>query len=388
MTPFSYWIATALLAATLPQATPDPRPQLQIGVRTYPADGSLGGWTLGTMDESVPGRTWVDLAACAFGGGDPNAPPLRPSAIVWQYTGHIVEHTESAYIVEVAVRRMDGTAAEASPKALSLNLGEPVVLDEVPAQSGCRMGSARLEVRVVLAGAPRPKGAGDRGRGLSASSVGTGGAGGRGREGANATSVGSGAGVGASLGGGASGAGAGGIRAIGSPDAAALIARLLRIPDRVDNTTVDSADRASAQGRVNLQALPAASYDAELWLIQQRQGVVVQTLEQIGHIDADGLVREFPAVVVPSTQGPLSVVVAINLRPMLTTEGLKVLRVALMRMADRGLHSIGFSNKTLPMPGADDVVAFELPEGWAGQDLGAMDSLSIRIRITPVKAPQ
>ena len=388
MAPFLSWIATALLATTPQQSAAEPPAQLEITLRTYRVDGSLGSSAEGTIAEKAPNRTWVDLTTCATGVGiDPRSGFLPPSAIVWQSTGRIVEHTGREYVVEISVRRMDATASESAPKTMTLNLGVPVVLDEVSGQGGCGVRSARLEVSVASALETRV-GAGGGGRSASGA--------GRGRAGASdGSSVGSGAvagGGGTSVsvlstaaGPGGSAGGAGSVSTLGRPGSA-LIGRFIYIPPHVDNVLIDRTVGSSSSHRVNLNALGTAAYDAEVWLIQRRQGVEIETLKQTGHVNAEGLVREFPAVIVPSSGGPLNVVVAINLRPMVTADGLMVLRFAFARVVDQG-RGLGFSTKTLPMPAADDVLAFELPGMWTRLDEGVEDLLSIQVRITPVKGP-
>jgi hypothetical protein len=345
------------------------------------------------------------MTACMVGVGiAPNSPPLRPAAIVWQYTGHIVEHTGSTYVVEVSVRRMDGTAGEASPKLMSLNLGEPIVLDEVPAQSGCRLGSARLEARVVLPGAPRlPRGGG--GGGASASGFGTarsaaggggrgvggvGGAGGGG--GVSATSRPSGSAGGGGVGAGGGGAGAGGLRVSasgGGGGGATTAAALVRTAAVGDTAVVDlggSGTSLAGAGsvRTQLRPIPAASYDVELWLVHTTTEGPQDTWHLSGHLDPLGQVIEFPPVAVDTTPGIATVSVAAMLRPMITADGLTVLRATIARVLSGGA-GFGLTDKVIPMPGPADVVSFEMPSHGFSSD--PIVQFSLRVRVTPGRTP-
>jgi hypothetical protein len=387
MTPL-IWIAAALLSTPPQQSTADPPVQLEITLRTYRADGSSAGSAEGSMARGVSNRTWVDFATCATGVGvNPRLGQLPASAIVWQYTGRIVEHTGNEYVVEVAVRRIDSAAIEPSPRSMTLKLGDPVVLDEVAAQSGCGVRSARLDVSVARAIDAR---VGVGGGGRSASGVGTSraGAGGSGR----AAGTGGGGGDVSNLGRRdvASTSGGGGIfglaatnsrNGVGVTTAAALVRTAAASDSAVVDLTGTGVSAASAGSvRTLLRSIPAASYDVEVWLVHTTAAGPQDTWHLSGHLDPLGQVIEFPPVAADTTLGIATVSVAAMLRPMITADGLTVLRATIARVLSIG-QGFGVSDKVIPMPGPADVVSFEMPSHAGSSD--PIVQFSLRVRITP-----
>jgi hypothetical protein len=386
MTPL-IWIVTALWGTALVQSATDPPVQLEVAVRSYHADGSPRAYALGTPNESAPSYVWVDMTACSVGSGIFRS--SSPSAITWQYVGRIVEHRGSQYAIEISVRRMDKTASEASPRSLTLSLGEPVVLDEVSAQSRCGMGSAQLEVSVAN---PIEGRFGAGGRGRSASGVrGLTGAGGGG-----GTSAGGGAGSagGNSFGGSGGGTGAGvtGVGATGGQArsgvmSAAALARTAAIGDTAVIDFSGNGVGGTANGgpvRTLLRPLPAASYDVEVWLVHTTADGPPATWQLSGHLDSLGQVMGFSPVAVQTTQGVATVSVAAMLRPMITADGLTVLRATIARVLSSG-EGFGVSDKVIPMPSPADVVSFEMPSHARSSD--PIVQFSLRVRITPGRTP-
>jgi hypothetical protein len=389
-------IATALLSTAPQQSTTDPPVRLEITLRGYRVDGSLDSTAEGTMADKVPSRTWVDLTTCATGVGiDPRSGSLPPSAIVWQYTGRIVEHMGSVYVVEISVHRMDATASEASPRTMTLNLGVPVVLDDVSGQSACGMRSARLEVSVASALEMRV-GAGGGGRSASGVGMGRAGAGGGGGN------IGSGAATGGATGGvsnlggrgGAGTLGGGGIgvaatsgrNGVGVTNAAALVRTAAAGDSAVIDFSGTGASTPSAGSvRTLLRSMPAASYDVEVWLVHTPPDGPPETRHISGHLDPLGQVIEFSPEAVQTTHGIGTVNVAAMFRPMITADGLIVLRATIARVLSGG-EGFGVTDKVIPMPGPTDVVSFEMPSHGPSSD--PIVQFSLRVRITPGRMPE
>jgi len=384
-------VATALLSTVQQQSTVDAPVQLEITLRGYRMDGSLSDSAEGTMAEKVPNRTWVDLTTCSTGVGiNPNSSSLPPSAMVWQYSGRIVEHTGSEYVVEISVHRMDATASETSPRTMTLNLGVPVVLDEVSGQGDCGIRSARLEVIVASALAMRV-GAGGGARSASGVGMGRAGAGGGG---SGAATGGGGGGV-SNLGGrGSAGTARGGsigVAATNGRDGVGVTtaAALVRTAAAGDSAVVDLSGNGASTGsagsvRTQLRPIPAASYDVELWLVHTAADGPQEILHIAGHLDPLGQVTEFSPVVVQTTHGIGTVSVAAMIRPMITAEGLTVLRATIARVLSGG-EGFGVTDKVIPMPGPADVVSFEIPSHGTSSD--PVVRFSLRVRITPGRTP-
>ena len=101
-----------------------------------------------------------------------------------------------------------------------------------------------------------------------------------------------------------------------------------------------------------MRPIPAASYDVELWLVHTTTEGPQDTWHLSGHLDPLGQVIEFPpvAVAVDTTPGIATVSVAAMLRPMITADGLTVLRATIARVLSGGA-GFGLTDKVIPMPG-------------------------------------
>jgi hypothetical protein len=384
-------VATALVSTAQPQSTVDPPVQLEITLRGYRTDGSLSGSTESTMAEKVPNRTWIDLTSCSTGVGiNPHSSSLPPSAMVWQYSGRIVEHTGSEYVVEISVHRVDATVSDASPRTMTLHLGVPVVLDAVSGQGECGIRSARLEVSVASALEMRVgAGGGARsasGVGMDRASAGAGGSGATAGGGGGVSNLG-GRGSAGTAGGGGIGYGAtNGRNGVGVMTAAALV----RTAAAGDSAVVDLSGNGASTGsagsvRTLLRPIPAASYDVELWLIHTAADGPPETWHIAGHLDPLGQVSEFSPVAVQTTHGIGTVSVAAMIRPMMTAEGLTVLLATIARVLSSGEGS-GVTDKVIPMPGPADVVSFEMPSRGTSSD--PIVQFSLRVRVTPGRMPR
>jgi hypothetical protein len=131
--------------------------------------------------------------------------------------------------------------------------------------------------------------------------------------------------------------------------------------------------------------MPAASYDVELWLVHTPAEGPPETWHIAGHLDPLGQVTEFSPVAVQTTHGIGTVSVAAMIRPMMTTEGLTVLRATIARVLSSG-EGFGVTDKVIPMPGPADVVSFEMPSHESSSD--PIVQFSLRVRVTPGRIPR
>ena len=398
------WIALAI-AALAPQgqqpAPTDPHVHLRVGVYTYTAEGSLAGSASGTADErgDAANIVWVAMGATSCGTGA-GMLPSRPDATAWKWTGRILGQNKSGYLVQVNLERAAGATNDWPPRTVNaiVAIGGSAVLDQIPATTGpCSGRIARLEARVELAAPPSaPVVRGTAG----AAAAGPSGAVGKAPHGGASAASGS-----AAAGPAAADPRAAVAEGTGNGEATAMMSALARlyarkptsaadlvdIPTPVDHIRIARPDGVVADDAVpvELRNLPAASYDAEVWLISTGPDGRSQTLFRTGHLDATGRIFTFPQVRIKTSTGVVrSVDVAVNLRPMAIPEGALVLRAAIGRFVENS--GWGSMDKALPMPDRGDVVSFEMPNGpWREGPRNAIhdDAMSVRVRITPSRGP-
>jgi hypothetical protein len=403
------WIAMWMLAAGLPQVAapippPTAAPELEVAVRGYAADGSLAGSASSAGGTDASQESWFDPTHCTFGGGTGSGrPQLSQAAVIWQVTGHIVRQDGAEFVVAVEWHKtIGGVESVPSSRTLMLSLGDRAPIDEAPSRvASCRITSARLEVSMITppvrAGVGRGV-AGARGHGVGA---GAGGGMGSGAVGGAAVAGGSGTGAGAG-GSGGTGVGAGAATGVGSGTGAGATAGVTT--DRVTSRSLTSTRMiAETQGRgtramletsgasgagavmpvsVQLQPIPAASYDADVWLVHKPPAGGEETVHVAGHLSPGGQVFEFPSVAVSTARGVVMVEIASYLRPMTTADGMVVLRATIVRQLSGAGDSLGWTNKAIPLPGPTDVVSFETPEGAGSADAVAGHQFSLRVKVT------
>ena len=363
------WSAIALLAM-VPHAVRAERPvELQLTLRAFRADGSAGPIAMHSFSGEPTDSGWLQLnsAGCGVGAGSrPYQPSASPGAIVWRLlSGRIVEHTGDLYAVDVDVHRIEGATTRPLARSFKSHLGERVLIDEVTTTSSlCGASTARIEASVVVP-ADAPDTFVARGQGGSRTAVASG------------------------LASDFSGA---------APGAAAALVQLMSPPrsngversnwasgaETVPGVSDPNAwtDRHSIE--IDLHALAAASFDAELWLVDTSPDRPPQTLRQIGHLDPSGRVFQFPLLTVLARARPVTMDVAVNLRPMATDGNQTVLRAAIARVVDGG-QSVGLTSKAIPMPGPTAVVSFEMPPRVSATDPLGDHHQELRVRIAPGK---
>jgi hypothetical protein len=372
------WIALAM-AALAPQAqlaAPDPPVHLRVGVYTYNADGSLAGSASGTADEGgdAANIVWVAMGATSCGAGA-GMLPSRPDATAWKWTGRILGQSGTGYLVQVKEGRVTGAAGETWPRAehnAMVSMGGWAVLDEVSATVGpCSGRIARLEARVEPAVPPRApviRGAGGAATGVRAGGV------------SNVPRAAASTGVGSPSGGGAAGS-----RMLVDPSPSEFLSNNLdyrgdRNTERSLLTETTAAGDQSVR-EVDLHSVPS-SYRAEMWLVHTAPDGTQRTESRIGRIDDAGAVFRFTLLPVRLADGPASVLIGINLRPMATADGRPMLRAEIARVLDgKSQGAQGATSRAVPMPHQGDVVSFELPT----LPFGMLDGhrFELRVRLTP-----
>jgi hypothetical protein len=359
-------IVSALTAQTPPAVTSDPPVHFEISARLYQAGGMIGnGMSRAGVSEREPAVTWQDPASCSSGastGGYP-LPTLSASGILWTTSARILRRDAGTYVVEVTARRDGGAIA---PKQLTLRLDEWQTVDIVPVASNNRCGASeiRLDITVVADGKWAPN---------------TTAAGGRGSAGALGGSGGSGVAAGPRATGGGSATASGGAGGVGASGVSTGISALAFLEKQVGQLGASATERSFFEGStktspaVTLNAVEA-SCQAQVWLVITAPDGSVRTSQQGLHLRADGATFRFLGLAI----GRDHVYVAVNLRPMITTEGQNVLRAVIARVVSN--VSEGASNRAVPLPANGDVVSFEMP---MLQESLADYHFEVRVRLTP-----
>lgn len=132
-------------------------------------------------------------------------------------------------------------------------------------------------------------------------------------------------------------------------------------------------------------------FAADLWLVHTvpQAGVVdrEEVVQQSVRFGAEGAGFVFPAVTVATSRGPVNVIVMGTVSARLENGTPKTLVVTVSRQATSAdplaAANGGSATKEIPWPVGNDVISFELPAATgAGQDTGAHDRFSIRLRLT------
>ena len=349
--------ALALLALSPQNAPvappPASRPVLQITAQSF-RENEAGGSSAGTSGDEA-GYIFGSATLCSMGASA--SEPTTPPGAGWRVSGHVVRQVGPDFVVQIDWQRtwernarlVDGPKGS---QELTMRLGDRLSLDTifVPVVGFCGFTGAALEAAVTLrsvratqaTAAPRSQAV--ETLALAGGSGGAGGASGRsGLPGSMLTSR-------------AGGAFSGGI--VGSAPPAGTTA--------------------------------VAPFDAELWLV--RTGPDSRTLEikQIAlRVHSSGARFAFPAMIVTTARGPVTVEVTGELRgyvaPGETAQLVVVIdRHVIRELAPRTMHS--GTGKRIEMPAPGDIVSFEMPTLSVGpeQDL-AGHQFSLRIHVTPSK---
>ena len=341
-----------VLLGQITSAPPTSAPVLQVGVFSYGPDGKPQAAAYAT---SLDTESLQYIAGCELGGGNRPVPDRATDA--WRVSGRVESLTAEEAVVRIDWQRIRaGKTVSTSPGGsiqLTLHPGDRVPLDSANPDPtpGCGARTVSFEAKFE----PRPGWIVGPNGPLKESPAVTlmhnGGSGG-------GVSTGSGSGSGAGA-----GIGSGGGRAVHAPKA-------------------DSPSDTSAR-----------TYTAELFLVRtdkahpekpdfNMQGLIFEKIDTAGFA--------FSPFTIDTSAGPLNVEIRGSLR-VTTAEGTPQLIFTTMRRVwysstgpNRGVTNgaSGVSTTRNPMPGPDDVVAFELPPIKVPNSSTTLpDQYSVRVRI-------
>jgi hypothetical protein len=333
------------------QATQDPSPIVQVGVFKTRPDGRQNGaaYTTPKEDWSETLHSVVWVGPCSHGAG--GATPRAEATDAWRISGQVVGVTAEQAVVQLDWQRilMEGQPATSPGGSvrLTLRVGERTVLDSVPSLSGGQcgdfpVGAVSFEARF----APKNTGLwGSAGGGvrISAGTTGLGGTGG------------------------------GGIGAEGSA---------------TRGGSAGAMRRGTAGGSL--------VFDVDLWLVHSAPNRQDEVLHQIVQAAVAPVEFKFLPIKVATPEGELTALVfgsvAITTKSEPNREFVfitdrRVTFVSRKRPArDEPAEAQGGGHVTVPMPGPDQVLSFEMPPlrvPKGGPPVA--DRLSVRVRITPVR---
>lgn len=332
------------------------RPIVYSGLFVVSADGQSRGSAVQTGER--PGADMagvVYISPCGFiGASNPERPLSAFATDVWLMSGKVLELSDQQASVQIGWRRLRRSSQEeSSPEqslTLSLRRGERHTLENiaVPAMGDCDERNVSLEV--VFASRQELWGANAAGSG-----------GGGGRSSARAA-AGSGSGSGSG-----SGAGAG------------------------------SGGGAVVRGRVSVAMRgvgdPALERrTADLWLVRSTPGRADETRHVTSQVIATPMKYSFPPLTMATGFGTLQVVVAGTIevglspggKPGLHFTAARNMTWSAMTQPAKGSSEVveGSTKTTVDLPGADEVLSFEMPPLRSPDGTVLPDRLSVRVRIT------
>jgi hypothetical protein len=351
------------------QAGTAPTLTLEIMARRITADGGVGGMAGDHGIDAFDSHVWTTSPGLCGLGASNDEPVDRAPHVGWKFSGRVLARTPGAAgdVLSVRIeweRVWDaGTRLAAGrpggSQTVNMREDDVLVLDRVtPTTTGlCNVVEIRLEAAVtsrrfptMVVGAGRGAGVGARG--------GRGGAGG----------------VAGGRGGAATGAVAGGRGGTGT---------ILRGSLASDLAELGEALRARR-----------SAYRAEIWLVHRLPDGVERVQQQTLTFGSAGTDWSFPPVIVPragTARGDESI--GVRIEGHLTTvlgQGTTAphLRFTISRdvRSQEAIYLSGRSATVIPMPGAGEVIAFELPPlRKEAEELLKNHRFSLRLRVTPVE---
>ena len=349
--------AMMFIAGPLPAAarqTADETPIVQIGLYGYRADGTPSSSAYET-EPSLASLVHLNVSGpeqCSMGAGNRSSPPALATD-AWRFSGKVVSRTTDQVVIQLDWQRVlaDGTPA-ASPggsQQLTLRNGDRVLLDSVtPANTRCWT-SVGFEARFMpspfdammakLAMARSQKGARGGGVGVSGGAASVSGSERTSQE--------------------PSGGGGGG---------------------RWLHGTAAGGHRWLPVG---------VNFDVELWLVRSVTGKQDEVWHQTLRTGRDETAFAFSPIAAETARGPVVMQVtgsvAVNGQELqFETKRRATYPSAGSTTRDGAQEVQGGSRTTIPLPGPEEVVSFQLPPLPARSDRPAVaDQLSVRLRITP-----
>jgi hypothetical protein len=329
-------------------------PAFQIGVFSYRADGAPNGWAWAGEDRGGAGSgVWINRIECQMGAFAVNSVPSAPNASdMWKFSARVVSSNAHEAVIQLDWHRTleDGqvTTVPGRSERLTLMKGDRVVLDSVMPAASCNAAridfEARYESRQPVAGRTnhiyRP--------------------------------VGSGRGPAPMPHGGRTGAG-GGVAPTSDSG--------IREPVRVGISGTSLGDTHQL-------------FDVSLWLVHSAPGKEDAITRQVLRTGRAGGTFTFAPIWVITPEGPVVIQVDGSLSVTSSPEaGEQLVFVANRRVStdphsaaprDRRPDVQGTSRTAMPMPGPEDVLAFEMPPVRV-QPRGTSlpDRFSVRLQIVP-----
>ena len=377
-------------------------PQLEVGIRTYGADGRVRGHAIDSTTGKAESYVWADKSMCGIGSS--STMPTTTPWVGWHVVGIVQNASQGEGLNSITyridwqriwqngARVADGMKGQSTS---SLKEGARLELDRVvgTAAEGCGVTEVRLEVGVAGTSASQRtlNYYWQRGGTLAGQGAGTG------------------AGAGTGLSGWMSGTGA---------DANWVLLPKMKTTDAWYKDFVEVAkSNAIKKGFPGLT--PIGSYDAELWLVHRRPDGTETTQQQSVRFSQADQTFTFPAVVVPTSKGDISLDISGSVRASTPADAFErssyfqfggdtsVLRWArayggitskdaplgvALTMTRRGraagtpaLDTRGGSYFYVDMPPATEVLSFEFPVLPAAETLLKGHTFSLRIRVKPVE---
>jgi hypothetical protein len=348
---FTAAIAAIATGAWAQTAAPTGKPMVQFGLFTMRPDGKIGSSAAqvgDTVGDDLDGT--LHLSSCSGGGaGSPGRPLSAFATDVWSTSGKVLELSNEQASVQVGWRRTRRAGQDESSPAqsttLTLRRGERHTVETiaVPASGSCEGRTVSLDVvfasRSELYGISEA----DDARGSSVS-------------------------------GGGRGTSAGG-----------------RLPD-----AQGSMQRAGGGGSATVVGSGATHpglqrLTAELWLVRSTPGAADQTLHVTSPLRPFPEPYAFAPLTIRTASGTISVKVEGTLEGGLSPEGDQRLHFTATRTVTaltssrpaRDAKAVveGSTKTTLNMPGADEVLSFELPPLRTADGATVPDRFSVRVRI-------
>jgi hypothetical protein len=365
-------VVMSLTAIGAAAAQKPAEPVVHIGLFNYGQDGRVMGAAYENDQSALRSIVWTSRTGCQIGAG--NGKPPAAATDAWDFAGQVISSSVEGAILRLDWRKTidDGKplAGTATSQQLTLTKGQPVVLDSITPLAPCAgtavVFEARYDVDFIqqrIGNLPK-RGGGGGGMGAATGPV-------SGSGGGFATGIGvgsgSGSGGGRTAGGVVSGSGSGG------------------------GLTVSSASSTSA-------AQTGPMYNVELWFIHTVNGREEVMAHPTMKMNREGASFSFNPIAITTAKGaPAMVQITGRLRVATSDTGEEQLQFTTFRRltsSDRGVtppltvsvrdgavQVDGSSNLAHPMPGPEEVLAFEMPPIRTRDGSVVADQFSVRLRI-------
>jgi hypothetical protein len=359
------------------QTLPPPDPVVHIGLFNYKQDGNVGAAAFSNDQSSLRSTVWTSRTGCQVGVySDGTVPAAATDA--WQFAGKVISISADGAVISLEWRKIvdDGrrVLGTGTTQQLTLTKGHPVVLDSITPLAPCTSNAVVFEARYDLDFIRQRMGnlplRGSGGGGVS-SGGGIGGSGGGLASAGARVGSGSGSGGGGAAGGGVgSGAGSGSGGTFRRNEPTAGLTQSIQVGPTLD---AELWIIHTAGGRDEVVANPTVRMSRELGATFSLNPVAVTTSKGAsGLVQVSGILR-----VTKSESGEEQLVFATSRTLTLSPSGMT---------RDKPARSFGSSTTTHPMPGPDDVLAFEMPEIQTSDGSRIPDRFSVRVRITATKS--